>query len=151
MSNKQNTGNKLLAKLVEEYLSNNKLSERQLAKKLGLSATTIGRIRRGESVDVETLVTVCRELNISPSYILNGQLPGDKSLGVSLAAVVEREPRLAKVFGIALDKLLSGEIDSSALRDVVNYMVFRLGITDQGKQNGASTNTSVSADESGGS
>ncbi len=61
------------------------LTQEELAEKLGISASFLGHIERGTRVaSLETLVSLCNVLHVSPMYLLaaslrsfDGSMPGD--------------------------------------------------------------------------
>lgn len=51
------------------------LTQEELAKKAGLSASFLGHIERGTRVaSLDSLVDLCNALNVSPEYMLSGSL-----------------------------------------------------------------------------
>lgn len=116
----------LLSILLKEAIEKKGLSERKTAEAIGVSPTTIGRVLRGESIDVDTLVAICDWMNINPSHVLDSRLSGNDSLVAALTAIVESDPRLATVFDEALEKLYNQEIGPDDLRELLRYAAYRL-------------------------
>lgn len=51
------------------------MTQEDLAKKAGISCSFVGHIERGEKkFSIETLVTICNALEISPNYLLQDSL-----------------------------------------------------------------------------
>ena len=51
------------------------LTQEQLAEKVGISASFLGHIERGNRVaSLETLVAICNTLNVTPEYLLSASL-----------------------------------------------------------------------------
>ena len=58
------------------------ITQEQLAMKLGISASFMGHIERGtRTASLETLVILCRVLQVSPAYLLEASL-GHQQLAV---------------------------------------------------------------------
>ena len=63
-------------------LKENNMSRYELAKRIGVTYPTIDKIYRGESTSIkfEILEAICKELNCSPSDILDSEYPQMKRL-----------------------------------------------------------------------
>lgn len=118
----------ILATLLADALKQRGLSERETAKQIGVSPTTINRAIKGESVDVDTLIMICGWLGVSPSQVLDAMLPSNTSLVSALTTIVEADPRLVTIFDEAMVRLENHEIEVDDLRDLIRYAVFRLGL-----------------------
>jgi DNA-binding Xre family transcriptional regulator len=116
----------VLSTLVNEKIRKDRISVREASRQVGVSATTMSRVLEGESVDVDTLIMICSWLGVSPSHVLDAFMPDEGGLGAAFAAIIEANPRLAKAFGEAIERVISGEIPPDALRDVVAYANYRL-------------------------
>ena len=54
------------------------MTQEQLAEAVGISASFLGHIERGTRVaSLETLVALCKTLNVGPEYLLGHELDGD--------------------------------------------------------------------------
>jgi transcriptional regulator with XRE-family HTH domain len=120
----------ILQVLLREKISSLGISEREASRQIGKSATTISRILSGDPADVDTLIAVCDWLSVSPSHILDAFLPGTGQLGAEIAAIVEQNPELEKVFREALTLLKDEKISQSIIRDIVAYAAYRIRIGD---------------------
>ena len=116
----------ILPNLLDKKMKAEGLSGREVARRIGVSATTIARVLDGESVDVDTLLRLCKWMDVSPAAILDAQLPSRSGLSAKIAAVVQANPALAEVFDTAFEKLAVGEIDISDIQDVAAYAAYRL-------------------------
>lgn len=116
----------ILSELVREKLATGRLSDRAAAREIGVSPTTIGRLLRGEAVDVDTLVKVCRWLGVTPASVLNSYEPSN--LADSVAVVIEANPQLAATFVELVEKIRVGELSPALLRDVVAYAAYKLDL-----------------------
>lgn len=120
---------RLLSVLVKDKKEKMNLSEREVARRVGVSPITVSRILKGETPDIDTLKKFAQWLDVSPSHILNGDVGGHDALALNMAAVLQANKRLARVFGLAMDRLLSAEISSEDFEELVRYAAFRLGIS----------------------
>ena len=69
-SDKKNNIDKILGEIFKEYRIKNKLTQENIAEKLGISVKYISRIENGTGgVKVETLVNYINILSISPNVI----------------------------------------------------------------------------------
>lgn len=68
------------------------LSQSELAEKCNLSVSFLGHIERGSrKMSLETLVTVCKVLNLSADYLLQDELPGSDAVIGNIIASVKKQ------------------------------------------------------------
>ena len=82
----------LFAASLEAKLTRNKLSLREAAKQCGVSASTLSRLLRGESPDIEIFGTLCEWMGESPGAFFSAsgsrpQAQGATSLGLAMSAL----------------------------------------------------------------
>jgi transcriptional regulator with XRE-family HTH domain len=116
----------ILQVLLKDKIASLGISEREAARRIGKSATTVSRILAGDPADIETLIAVCDWLGVSPSHILDAYLPGTGQLGAEIAAIVEQNPELERVFKEALALLKEGRIEQGTVDDLLAYAAYRL-------------------------
>ena len=64
-----------LGKRIRTYRKLKKLTQAQLAEKVGVSCAFIGHIERGtRKLSLQTLVSICDEMNVSPDTLLQDSL-----------------------------------------------------------------------------
>ncbi|HEX6305121.1 MAG TPA: hypothetical protein VFZ76_13085, partial [Anaerolineales bacterium] len=90
-----------------------------------------------EPYDVGTAQKIADWLGVPLSTLLDtGGTPEDKdTLAAKIAAVIETEPRLARVFADAMDRVLSGEMSNKAFRDLAAYAAFKFQLTEENDDN----------------
>ena len=121
------TTNNILPALMREKISKERMSEREAARQLGLSPSTVGRALGGGSLDIDTLLTICDWLGVSLASILDAQIPSSPTaLSSAFAALIETEPELAKIFGDAIERVVEGSVDPVVLKEVTAYAAWRL-------------------------
>jgi len=121
----------LIAKLLEEAQAQQGLSDRALAARANVAHTTIGRLKKGESADLETIDKIASYLGVNTTSLLTAAGIGPDDLAAKIAVILQREPKLAEVFDKALDRVLEGKMQLSTLRDLASYAAFRLNLTDE--------------------
>ncbi|HMN10985.1 MAG TPA: helix-turn-helix domain-containing protein [Bellilinea sp.] len=123
----------ILSVLLAEKINSSGISIREASRQLGVSATTVSRAIDGESIDVDTLLSMCKWLDVPPSTVLNGLLQDGsaREVAATLTAVISSNPQLAEVFGEAVEHLLDGTISPQVLRDLVAYSSWRVGVERQ--------------------
>lgn len=71
-NNKEKHENKSFADIIRELRVQNKLTQKELADKIGVSDRTISKWEKGSSVpDLVCLTNICKELGVSPSLMIN--------------------------------------------------------------------------------
>ena len=86
---------KLIGERIKIVRLKNKLTQEDLAEKLGISTAFLSRIERGSSqINLKRLVEICTLLDISPVYLLNGINQKSKSyLNKEFEALLEECPK----------------------------------------------------------
>jgi transcriptional regulator with XRE-family HTH domain len=125
--------NELMATLVKEKMTKDKLSFRKAGDQVGVSHTTIQRVADGEQMDLPTTQKIADWLRIPLSTLLDLDSKTDDQLAKQIAAVLYREPQLATVFGEAMKRVLTGEMQPDTFRALAQYAAFQ--ITTQGDVN----------------
>jgi transcriptional regulator with XRE-family HTH domain len=121
----------LLQVLVNKKLKDGGLSYREAAKEIGISHTTVARVAGGDvAPDIDSMIALCQWLGVSPSHILDAELPGSGSLGAKIAALVEANPELEPVFTEAMNRVEAGRLDPATLQDLLAYASYRLRMTE---------------------
>jgi len=137
----------MLSFLLKQKIDELHISNREAARRIGIAPSTIGNILQGKVVDIDILIKVCEWLEVDPRVIFKDYLGKESTLADKFAAIVEEDPRLAKVFGDALDRVLRKEVDPSIISDLVNYATWRLSRSDG---NGNQSNKHNAVSNSGG-
>ena len=103
---------------------------------IGIAHTTLKRILDGEPYDVATTQKIAVWLGVPLSTLLDTGGPSEDkdTLAAKIAAVLETEPRLARLFGDAMDCVLSGAMSNEAFRDLAAYAAFKLQLTEEADQ-----------------
>lgn len=71
---------KLIGERLRKARKNKKMTQEKLSKTLGVSIAFLSRIERGSSqLSLKRLGQICKELDISEGYILNGTFEGTNS------------------------------------------------------------------------
>ena len=125
--------NELMATLVKEKMTKDRLSFRKAGDQVGVSHTTIQRVADGEQMDLPTTQKIADWLRIPLSTLLDLDSKTDDQLAKQIAAVLYREPQLATVFGEAMKRVLTGEMQPDTFRALAQYAAFQ--ITTQGDVN----------------
>jgi len=121
--------NELMAKLVQEKMTKDKISFRKAGDQVGVSHTTIQRAADGEQLDIPTTQKLANWLRIPLSTLLDLESKTDDQLAKQIAAVLYREPQLATVFGEAMRRVLTGEMQPDTFRALAQYAAFQIQTT----------------------
>ncbi len=116
---------KLLAQILKDEMDARKLSSRKVAQEIGMSHVTVTRILNGENMDVPTMQTVCNWLGVNLSDVLE-QKSGPAEMARQLVLLINREPKLAATFQVALEEINKGALDPEDMRDIIEYAEFKL-------------------------
>ena len=117
----------MLKTLLERELEKKHLSVRAASREMNVTHTTLHRVLRNEPVDLDTVVILCRWLNVRPSTMLDIEAKDDTvSVSSTIAALIEQDPRLASVFTEMADDLRRGAISTDDVNDVLSYAAYRL-------------------------
>ena len=117
----------MLQKLVQEKMNKENLSLRNVGDATSISHTTISRIVQGGAVDIDTLLKICKWLDVSPSHVLDGYKTDEDNLEARIASLLDLNPNLREVFAEAMDRYEEGEVSADAIGELLAYAAFRLG------------------------
>ena len=71
---------KIVGERLKKARTDRKMTQIELAKKIGVSVAFLSRIERGSSeLNLKRLGQICKELGVSEGYILNGTYEGTNS------------------------------------------------------------------------
>lgn len=117
----------MLKDLVNRKMEFEHLSLRSASNQIGVSHTTIARVLKGDTVDMPTIIATCKWLGLTPADVL-GSGTRKETLATRLAIIIDKEPRLAKVFNDAIDLMDIGELDDGIINDIIAYATFRMKV-----------------------
>lgn len=118
----------ILARLLKEVMEREDLSEREVARRTGLSNTTVNSALKGEPVSINSLLAFARFLNVAPSVLLDGFLPEINDLHPMVYAIIQRDPELARLL-VAIHRLTqSGKATMEDFKEALRYLAYRLNI-----------------------
>ena len=120
--------NDTLIQLIEDRMQKNRYSIREVSRQVGVAHTTIIRVLGKETVDVDTLIKLCKWLGVSPAIALDGMIETDRTLADQIATVLEAYPGLKEVFTEAMERLNRGEISPDTMADLIAYANYRLNV-----------------------
>lgn len=81
------------------------ITQERLAEQLGISASFLGHIERGtRAASLETLVILCRELRISPEYLLEASL-SDIVLSIPVDLTEKQRRHLKEIVGLVIRQM----------------------------------------------
>lgn len=118
----------MLSTMLEAKLKEEGLSIRQAAKITGVAHSTILRTLRGESIDLETVLSFAKWLEVKPATLLNAMSEND-TLAEKLTIVLKQSPKLADTFEEAIGKFVEGKIPLAIVNDIAAYASYRIRLT----------------------
>ncbi|MBQ4580466.1 MAG: helix-turn-helix transcriptional regulator [Clostridia bacterium] len=84
----------------------NGLTQEELAEKVDISASFMGHIERGSRIaSLETLVSLCNVLKVSPTHLLRASLQGEMEEHMPAAMSTEDRSRLSAFLRMAQDTI----------------------------------------------
>lgn len=119
-------GDELLSVMLKDKVRAEGLSVRAAARQIGIAHTSLGRIMRGENMDLGTAAKIASWLGVNVSEIVDAPSTGD--LSTRMAVIIQSVPELEEVFETALSRLEKGEVSYDAVRDLVRYAAFRFSL-----------------------
>jgi hypothetical protein len=102
--------------------------ERQLvsaaAREIGIAHTTLARAIQGDDIFLATAQKIADWMGVTPTSIIDAEGVGKDALAAQIAAVLETEPKLAEVFGDAMQRVLDGRMDLSTFKELAAYAAY---------------------------
>jgi transcriptional regulator with XRE-family HTH domain len=114
-----------LSTILKKKMTEENLSLRNAGDKAGVAHTTIDRILKEKSVDLETLQKVCDWIGIPLSSVIDvGEEQSE--LFEDIAALFALNPEFTKVFSEMADKVKKGKLDADILAELTGYASYRM-------------------------
>ncbi|MEM4202693.1 MAG: helix-turn-helix domain-containing protein [Candidatus Methanomethylicaceae archaeon] len=108
------------------------LSEREVARRTGLSNTTVNNALKGKPVNINTLLCFARFLGVSPSSLLDSYLPdldnGQATVTSFVQYLYQQRPKLAENFSRLVQQAEKNTDIYGVLVEALHYAAYRLGI-----------------------
>jgi hypothetical protein len=79
-----------------------------------------------EDFDLATAQKIADWLGVTPTSIIDAEGVGKDALAAQIAAVLEMEPKLAEVFGEAMQRVLDGRMDLRIFKELAAYAAYRI-------------------------
>jgi transcriptional regulator with XRE-family HTH domain len=118
----------MLKELIESEMKKQGLSNRDLAKRIDVSHTTIIRAARGTDIDLPTLIKFANWLHVKPSSLLNSLSEADDQLADKISLVIQRKPKLAQAFTQAIKAIEAGEVEPAIIEDIAAYAAYKINL-----------------------
>jgi transcriptional regulator with XRE-family HTH domain len=131
-----------LVVLIDDALERRGLSSREAASQIGITHTTLNRIRQGGTYDLKTARMITKWLGVKTSTVLDATEENEDPLAAQVAAMIEMEPGLARLFAKAAARVQSGKMKPETFRELARYVAYRLDNEDMlGDENEKQANT----------
>ena len=114
-----------LADKLKQRMEMEDLSLSAAAKQIGVSHSTIDRIIRGETVEIDTLIKISEYLNTPVEEFL-GDAKVTSERMERIANLFSMEPELADVMDKISKGIKTGEIDKKIITEIAAFIAFRL-------------------------
>lgn len=118
----------LLKILLEEKMRKEGLSEREVARQVGFSNSTIARIMHDKPVDLPTVIEICKWMNVTPSSVLDSEVADAAGLAAKVTAFLEANPKLAESLKEVMDQLDRERLDPSIMQEIVSFIHYKLSM-----------------------
>ena len=116
----------MLGVLAQERVNQRGLGLRAAAREIDIAHTTLARAIQGDDIDLATAQKIADWLGVTPTSIIDAEGVGKDALAAQIAAVLEMEPKLAEVFGDAMQRVLDGRMDLSIFTELAAYAAYRI-------------------------
>lgn len=95
-----------LGKRVRTLRRTKNMTQEQLAEMLGISASFMGHIERGSRIaSLDTLVTLCNVLKVSPHHLLSASLEDEVAEHMPTSLTTEQRGKLSAFLRMAQDTI----------------------------------------------
>jgi transcriptional regulator with XRE-family HTH domain len=115
----------MLGRLVEEKTRRLGISQREAARQIGVSATTLAAVSAGRPLEVNTAYLICSWLGVPLEAAVN-RIPADKNLAVQITILLKAAPELEEIFSIAAKEVETGTLSSDDFREILEFAAFKI-------------------------
>jgi len=131
MNKKSKFNSTTLSTLLKDKMQAEGLSEREVARRTGLSNTTVNSALKGQILNNNSLLCISEFLHVPPSSLLDSYLPDFDNGQATVASFVQylrHNPQLAKIINDLAQQIREGKDISPILEEALHYAAYRLGI-----------------------
>jgi transcriptional regulator with XRE-family HTH domain len=114
-----------LSRLLQEYMTNKELSEKDVAQRIGVNRSVIRRVVNNQSIDIDTLLKITDLLGVPIEEILDIKEDEDEILK-QISWILSIDPNLSEFFGDIARGILKGDYEKRTLAEVAAYTMYRL-------------------------
>jgi len=114
-----------LQQFLQERMDAEKLSLRQAAKLIKISHSTVARALRGEKLDVDSMVEICKWLGVTLNEVVyEGYEPNP--IYMKIAQILSIEPEFESIFFRIEQEIRNERISQSLLKEIAGYANYRI-------------------------
>jgi transcriptional regulator with XRE-family HTH domain len=114
-----------LKNLVKMKMEQEKLSLRKAGKQADVAHTTIDRVLRLQSIDLDTMEKICKWLGIPVSAVIDEEVKGSKRIQ-NIATMFSMNDEFERVFSEIAMKIDAGTLDHDIITEITSFASFRL-------------------------
>lgn len=112
--------NILTHKIQEEHIS-----MREAARQIGIAHTTLQRFLAGKPYDMDTVLNICKFLDIAPEAALNS-LTNNTDRYNDLVIVLQSEPYIAHVLLTSIEDYRANRLTKEDLLQIMEFVAFKI-------------------------
>ena len=118
----------MLVQLINSELSIRELSIRDAAIEIGIAHTSLYRILKGSSFDLQTVGKIAAWLKVPTSLLIDTISPSldERIIASGMTILIERNPKVGKVFREIIQDFISGKINDHDINDILSYAAYKL-------------------------
>lgn len=115
----------MLVNVVTQKIREKSLSVRGAAREIGIAHTTLQRFLAGKPYDMDTVLKICKFLDIAPEAALNS-LPNTTDRYNDLVIILESEPYIAHVLLTSIEDYRSNRLTKEDLLQIMEFIAFKI-------------------------
>ncbi len=126
-----------ISTLLKNKMQTEGLSEREVARRTGLSNTTINSALKGQILNNNSLLCISEFLHVPPSSLLDSylsDLDNGQAIVASFVQYICHHPQLAEIVNDLAQQVREGKDIFPILVEALHYAAYRLGIPLEQKQ-----------------
>jgi DNA-binding Xre family transcriptional regulator len=115
----------MLIEILTHKIQEKQLSLRGAAREIGIAHTTLQRFLAGKPYEMDTVLRICKFLDIAPETALNS-LPNNSDRYNDLLLILQSEPYIAHALLTSIDDFHANRLTKEDLLEIIEFVAFKI-------------------------
>lgn len=115
----------MLGKLLVEAIERRGISQREAARQIGISHTTLVMVKKGRPLEVNTAYLICQWLGVPLTTAVEEVSDADRMMS-RMTTLLKTAPELEQIFAIAAQEVEKGSLSPDDFKEIMAFAAFKI-------------------------